>query len=368
MPWPCCGGRCATVAADQVILGFLGTSGSGKTTLLERLIPELRRRGLAVGLIKHCSRDFEIDHPGKDTYRLKRAGARRVIINNAQLLGLVSEVEGELPFEELARRYFADCDVVLVEGHRTADIPKIVVERQEAPRGLIAPEALEGVVAEVSDLPEARFPEARRFGLDELEPLVEFLLHETPARSGQVAGVVLAGGRSSRLGTDKAQAVFEGATLLERATGLLARVCRELWVIGRKPPGALAALGVRWHLDLVPEVGPLGGLYTALKVADAPRCLVAGCDMPFLSEAVLRQLLAAAEKSSAVVARGPDGQAEPLTAVYSKELLPRLEELLKAGDYKLSHLFDETTHYVEFPERRCFFNVNTPRDWAELER
>ena len=121
-----------------------------------------------------------------------------------------------------------------------------------------------------------------------------------------------------------------------------------------------------WHLDLVPErIGPLGGLFTALKVAGAPRCLVIGCDMPRLSEAVLRRLLAAPE-APVVVGRGPDGRPEPLSAIYARALLPRIEEMISSGSYKLSNLFDSTTHYVDFSEQDLFFNINTPQDWAQI--
>jgi len=358
------------VAADaqalrgQVVVGFLATSGTGKTTLLERLIPELTSRGLAVGLVKHCSREFDIDHPGKDTYRLKRAGACRVAISNARLLGLVSDLSAPLSPEELARTHFADCDVVLVEGHRGAGIPKIIVERQGAPKGLIDAANLSGVVAEVNDLAEPRIMGVRHFGLEDIPALADFICREVPARSNYVAGVVLAGGKSSRLGTDKAEVIFEGSTLLERAARLLSGVCRELWVIGRRVPEPLASLGLRWHLDLFPQAGPLGGLYTALSVVEAPRCLVTGCDMPRLGEAALRALLAA-PLAPAVVARGPGGRPEPLAAVYSKALLPRIDDLLRAGQLRLSNLFDDETRFVDFADD-LFFNVNTPEDWAKL--
>lgn len=356
------------MGAKQIVAAFLATSGTGKTSLLERLIPLLRGRGHNVGLIKHCSRSFEIDHPGKDTWRLKRAGAARVAINSDSCLGVVSDLAGAPPLEELVRRCFADCDVVLVEGHRNAAVPKVVLERSGAPKGLLDPRGLENVVAVVSDLdaPE-RFPHARRFGFEDIEALAAFLLEEVPARSGCVAGVVLAGGKSRRLGTDKAQAVFQGATLLEHALQRVARVCRELWLIGRPCPERLASWGVRWHLDLAAEAGPLGGLYTALRVAQAPRCLVVACDMPRLGEPVLRQLLAAPAAAPAVVARGPGGRSEPLAAIYSRTLASKAEAMLAAGDFKLSHLFDETTCYVDFAEADWFFNVNTPQEWAQLK-
>jgi molybdopterin-guanine dinucleotide biosynthesis protein A len=68
-----------------------------------------------------------------------------------------------------------------------------------------------------------------------------------------------------------------------------------------------------------------------------------------------------------VVARGLEGRSEPLAAIYSQALLPKIEALLAEGDYKLSRLFDGSTHYVDFADEGCFFNVNTPQEWARLK-
>jgi molybdopterin-guanine dinucleotide biosynthesis protein B len=115
------------------ILGFAAWSGTGKTTLLKSLIPELRRRGIRVGLMKHAHHGFEIDHPGKDSYELRHAGASPVLVTSSRRRALVTErPEPRDPVleEELAHFDSRGVDLILVEGFRDAAIPKIVLYRR----------------------------------------------------------------------------------------------------------------------------------------------------------------------------------------------------------------------------------------------
>ena len=112
------------------ILGLAGYSGSGKTTLLEKIIPLLAGRGLRVAVIKHAHHDFDIDQPGKDSYRQRKAGANQVLITSARRWALMHELhnEPEPTLQECCAR-LAPCDLVLVEGYKHADIPKLEVHR-----------------------------------------------------------------------------------------------------------------------------------------------------------------------------------------------------------------------------------------------
>ena len=117
---------------DKKIIGFAGYSGSGKTTLLEKLIPLLVARGLRIAVIKHAHHDFDIDKPGKDTYRHRQAGAGEVMIISAQRWALMHELQDETEpaLEDLCAR-FSPCDLILAEGYKHAAIPKLEVHRSE---------------------------------------------------------------------------------------------------------------------------------------------------------------------------------------------------------------------------------------------
>lgn len=112
------------------ILGLAGYSGSGKTTLLEKIIPLLVEHGLRVAVVKHAHHDFDIDQPGKDSYRQRKAGASQVLVTSAHRWALMHELhnEPEPTLQECCAR-LAPCDLVLVEGYKHADIPKLEVHR-----------------------------------------------------------------------------------------------------------------------------------------------------------------------------------------------------------------------------------------------
>ncbi|MDP2657364.1 MAG: molybdopterin-guanine dinucleotide biosynthesis protein B [Candidatus Deferrimicrobium sp.] len=118
-------------------VAIVGNSGAGKTILLERLIPELKRKGLRVGVVKHDAHRFNIDHPGKDSHRLTAAGADTMMITSAEKLAMVKRHAASPTIEELLERYFTDIDLVLVEGFRESSLPKIEVHRKEFRRALI---------------------------------------------------------------------------------------------------------------------------------------------------------------------------------------------------------------------------------------
>ena len=114
--------------AKTPVLGFAAYSGTGKTTLLARLIPLLKQRGLRIGLIKHSHHNFDIDQPGKDSYRLRAAGASPVLLVSKYRRAVISELDGEqepLLHEQLQYLGQAQLDLILVEGFRHEHFPKI---------------------------------------------------------------------------------------------------------------------------------------------------------------------------------------------------------------------------------------------------
>jgi molybdopterin-guanine dinucleotide biosynthesis protein B len=113
------------------IVCIVGKSGSGKTTLLEKLIPGLTGMGLKVGTIKHDVHGFEIDHPGKDSWRHKQAGSGITVISSPQRIGMVMDVDHDHTLDELAL-LFSGVDIILTEGYKRENKPKIEIFRREA--------------------------------------------------------------------------------------------------------------------------------------------------------------------------------------------------------------------------------------------
>jgi len=122
------------------VFGFAGWSGSGKTTLIERLIPRFIARGLTVSLVKHAHHAFDLDQPGKDSFRHREAGCREVLITSAARWALQHELRGrpELTLTEALQR-LSGCDLALVEGFKGAAIPKLEVYRTSLGKPLLHP-------------------------------------------------------------------------------------------------------------------------------------------------------------------------------------------------------------------------------------
>ena len=160
------------------IICFVGKSNSGKTTFLEKLLPELIARGYRVGVVKHDIHGFELDQPGKDTYRLRQAGAWRVALSSPQQFAVIGRVEGELPLEQVTERYLGDVDIVLAEGYKRSHLPKVEVCRAERSRELLcAPDELLAVVSDLRfDLP------CPQFGLDDAAGVAGLLEEHTLRR------------------------------------------------------------------------------------------------------------------------------------------------------------------------------------------
>ena len=136
------------------IFGFAGWSGSGKTTLIEQLIPRLAARVGAVSLIKHAHHDFDIDYPGKDSWRHRHAGCREVLVTGGKRWAVMHELRGrdELSLNE-ALAQLSPCDLVLVEGFKRQPIPKIEIYRAEIGKPLLFMDD-PNIIAVASDVPQ----------------------------------------------------------------------------------------------------------------------------------------------------------------------------------------------------------------------
>lgn len=130
------------------IITFVGKSGTGKTTFLEQLIPVLKGRGLRLAVLKHDAHNFEMDKPGKDTYRFTAAGADVVTISNAEKFAMIERPQTELSVADIVAR-LPQVDIVLTEGYKKSHYPKIEIHRAELNRPLIAaPEELLAIMTD----------------------------------------------------------------------------------------------------------------------------------------------------------------------------------------------------------------------------
>ncbi len=154
------------------VIGFSAYSGTGKTTLMEQVIHLLTGKGIRVAVIKHDAHDFQIDHPGKDSYRHAQAGAQTVVITCQDKTAVIEQIGCTL--EQCVNR-IRDADVILVEGFKHAPIPRIGLCRKAAGKGF--PDPVDSYLALVTD-GEAPRTDVPVFSLDDAEGLADFIMKE----------------------------------------------------------------------------------------------------------------------------------------------------------------------------------------------
>ena len=184
-----------------------------------------------------------------------------------------------------------------------------------------------------------------------------------------ITGVILAGGKSSRMGQNKALLSLGGKRLVDRVVGVLGEVFSGLLLVTNSPE-VYADLGLPMVRDVFPDKGSLGGIYSAVYHAPTPYCFVVACDMPFLSAAVMRYLIGHIADYDVVI---PDmhGELQPLHAIYSKACLPSMLRRLEANRLRIVGFLPEvrvctvTASDIQHldPDLLAFQNLNTPEEF-----
>lgn len=402
-------------------ISIVGRHNSGKTTLIEQVIAELVARGHDVGSVKHHSHaNFDIDHPGKDSYRHRAAGASETVIASPTMMARVKTLDEEMECSDIVRS-MPGHDIIVVEGYRKSGLPTIEIMRSGNPADVsVASAFIEGAragaslgtdftqasrgdgafaadlahkmptsdtVAIVTDIPEARQAallfNVPAFALDDIAGIADFL--EEHYVRPRVTVVIQAGGESRRMGRSKATVPFAGRPLICRLIERLAPAADELLVTTNEADN-LAFLAEEYpelDIKLVGDAfdfrGALPGLYTALQSARNPYVAVVACDMVFASASlVVAESLMMAETDADVVVPVNKHGFEPFHALYRRSgCVPAVRRALDAGEKRAQAFFDDPeVRVAEFSQERvlaveprggCFINANTPDELKRLE-
>ena len=155
------------------VVAFVGRSGSGKTTLITRIIPEFRKLNLRVGTLKHTHHDETFDRPKKDSWQHRKAGAEQVMLLSDVEMALFADRQPELSIEEIAAKWFAGYDLLIIEGFKHAPVLKVEVYRKENPKTPLYTDPAFTVEALVTNA-DPPFP-VPHFSLEDTSGLVEWL-------------------------------------------------------------------------------------------------------------------------------------------------------------------------------------------------
>lgn len=200
----------------------------------------------------------------------------------------------------------------------------------------------------------------------------ERVLMNAQTRFTDVAGVILAGGESSRMGRNKALLEVNGERMIETAYRRMAELFDEVLLVTNTPE-SYDFIPCRKIADIHPGMGPLGGIHAALSSSVAERAFVIACDMPGLNPRLIRELCGIEGGGDVVIPETPGGL-EPLHAVYSKSCLPKMEQMLFAGERRILSFFDLAQVRLVprgriaalDPEYASFRNINTQEDYRLL--
>lgn len=184
-----------------------------------------------------------------------------------------------------------------------------------------------------------------------------------------ISGFILAGGKSSRMKSDKALLLIQGEPLLGRMTRLLKPFCQTVAISGNNPDHE--DFNLEMVRDLYPGCGPISGIFSSLKHSSTQWNLLVSVDVPFINEDFLQTMVSGIGNFDCIIPEH-EGKVEPLMGLYNKQIIPILEEMIGQGDYKLMNLLSKlNVRYLncnnmakKFP--RLFLNMNSPEDYQSI--
>lgn len=342
------------------VIGIAGYSGSGKTTLIRKLLPELKKQGLSVGVFKHIHHNkLNIDIRGKDTDHFYRAGAAFVFAHDAQQCFARYRCSDKT-FPDFIRRFPAALDLIIVEGHKGIDIPGIWLEKEAGIKK-----------ADKSDYSNRKVvfrddPGYQQEVLKHIrEELDRFHLSKRPLMSG-----LLIGGKSTRMGRPKALLKMRGKTLAEKAFNALSEISGRTVLLGT---GQLPE--ILNNADLIPDVpglnGPLAGMLSAFRWSPGSTWIISSVDMPLMHKDAWKWLLSRRKPGIWAILpriRGSKG-VETTGAVYEPMIFEYLESLAMKGMAKLQEIAVHpkvSTPFIPKSLIPAWRNVNSPAEWKEV--
>jgi len=321
-------------------ISFCGLSGSGKTTLIEKLARRWSESGSHFGYIKHDAHHFDMDRPGKDTYRITAAGAQVSIINDPARQAILSKASNGC----LAKPLLLECDFVVVEGYKDLSIPKIIMIDEAG--SILAHFRDKPALSLLAYVGPWRVPPpmivesltAPYFYRDDVDAIANLVNDHFKAKNAHrpLYGLVLSGGRSQRMGQDKAMLKYWGdATQLDHVAAMLHQQCDQVFVSARQDQieSNKDYAKHRCISDSILDMGPLGGILSAMRKYPDAAWLVTAIDLPYLNTQTFKNLMSDRDPSrfaSAYLSSNADF-IEPLCAIYEPKCYPIFMTLVGLG-------------------------------------
>lgn len=348
-------------------VSFVGFSGLGKTTLVTKLLQSLAPKYI-VAYVKHDIHRFEMDKEGKDTHSAWQSGAHQVFISDNTHYAWLRQ---GTPSPTLEDSLLLDSDFVFVEGHKSSPLPKIVfLDDENKILNLVqekegASQILAYVGKEKRCDNNALQPYFCRDAVEEIKQCI-LRYYEQRLSMTPLNGLILSGGRSRRMGTDKALLHYDGRLQLERCQELLQSVCQKVYVSTRAGQFDNSVVPNLERLyDRFVDFGPLGGILTAMQTHTKSAWLVVACDLPFLDQAILQELISKRNPfAMASVFSHENGFLEPLCGIYEPKARKRLFAHMANENYCPQKIFKQLrVQEIELKNSQALTNVNLAQEY-----
>ena len=351
-------------------LCFAGFSGVGKTTLVERLAARFQEENIRVGYYKHDSHRFKMDKTGKDTARVREAGAGIVAINDPTHFAVLADND----FKQLTITHALErCDCILIEGYKQSPFNKIVF--LDAEGKLPIPSDSRGIRAIVHQGAGVLEPFIEQgiplFHRDEVEKIFDFVNGHFKKFASTLYGAVFVGGQSTRMGKPKFSLTYDGVSGTEKAVNALNKFCDKVFLSSRADLD-MSSLPMIKNAERIndehTQLGPVGGLATLMGRFPDKAWMITACDMPFLREEdfdIIFQERDPLRYGTCYVQKGRLGY-EPMCAIYEPKFIVPLFEAMSRRELSLSRIIGELPFRevkINEGDRSKFTNINTPEDY-----
>ncbi len=354
-------------------LAFCGYSGSGKTTVITNLIEKLSPE-YSIGYVKHDTHGFEMDTEGKDTWKATQAGASVSFINTDSKFSINSST----PVNEFELRpALLASDWVFIEGYKNSRVPKIIVidsdlrileglkeEQFKNVEAIIYQEGQQEQLADFSSVPQ--------FERDNLTAIAQWVKNYFDAQVAEtpIYGLILDGGKSSRMKRNKGLLEYYGKPQTEYLKELLLKQCDAVY-ISKNPEQELPAgfNASECIVDTFLDMGPVSGILSAQRKFPNATWLIVACDLPFLNEEIIGQLINERDpyKCATAFINPENSFPEPLFGLYEKKFYQRALSFVGQGfACPRKVLINSPIKKITSYNTELLTNANTPEDYSAI--
>lgn len=333
----------------------VGRQNSGKTTFIENFLIYLNKMKFSVGVLKHTH--HEIDKSNKDSYRLSKHANQLGIISNNEFLFHAAE-----PFSSIDKyiSLFYQLDYLIIEGGKHLNYPKIEIVNLSLEQ---KPLFQENISIDAVICSENRALELPQFKNNEFDQIIKFINQKTKIQISEAKALILVGGQSIRMGSNKALLPFGQKTIIETIVDQLKNIFKDIVLIGKKT-AEYDLLNMPFWEDIYPEQCAMSGILTGLSMMKDNFGFFISCDQLFFSNNSIGSMYEKIKEYDGVILKNRN-QIEPLFGFYQKNMILKMSEAYFKKEFSLKKILNELNIcYLEEPNLK-HMNINDPVNYQK---